>query len=149
MLCCVLTPDSVLSSNLIPNSACVTKSPSQHYEDFCLLTFRRAEEADSFKDSLPTGVIFDFTLITRKIIFFYFDLFHLPHCRCTALLLYLITDIHTEQDSPGRVIGPSPSQNTTNIRGKHSRPQQDSNPRSQQSSCRRPTPLTARPPGSA
>jgi hypothetical protein len=59
-------------------------------------------------------------------------------------------NIHTHQNSPGRVIGPSqrplPTQQTKDT---HPRPQEVSNPRTQQSSGRRPTPQTARPPESA
>jgi len=44
---------------------------------------------------------------------------------------------------------PLPTQHTTNARDQHSCSQRDSNPRFQQTSGCRPTPQTARPPGSA
>jgi hypothetical protein len=45
-----------------------------------------------------------------------------------------------------RVQRPQPTQNKTNTRGEHPCPKQDSNPHSQQSSVRRPTPWSAQPP---
>jgi hypothetical protein len=60
---------------------------------------------------------------------------------------------HTRYDSSGRVFNPTRrplSENTqTFTRDKHPYTQRDSNPHSRQASDRRPTPSTARPPGSA
>jgi hypothetical protein len=79
----------------------------------------------------------------------------------TALLLrfrdhrhtQLDTHTHTRLDSSEQVISssqrPLPTQHTTNASDKHQCPHRNSNPQSQTSSGRRPTPWTAQPPGSA
>jgi len=102
----------------------------------------------------------------KKLLFKYFyfllDFFlHLTSIlsvKCGCLLLHLITpnDTHTHtharQDSSWRVIGPSQrplSHNTIFTREKQPYRRRDANPQSQQVSGRRPTPHTARVPGSA